>query len=256
MARLRVRRRARRRAGRRPGRRAPAGAAGCASERFVAFDHAARRAWAVAPGGRVRGVPRGADAADRSAPEARRPPRGTAAAARPPHPAEYAALIERCRDAIREGDAYQLCLTTRFDGRRIRCDPLDAYRAPARGDARPPRRARPRPATSRSPARARSGSSRSTAASCSTRPIKGTRPRGADAGDGCRARGRAAREREGARRERHDRRPHAQRPVAGVRARLGRRRRDCSRWSATPPCTSSSAPCRAASRTGRRSATC
>jgi anthranilate synthase component 1 len=37
---------------------------------------------------------------------------GVAAARHLPH--EYAALIERCRDAIREGDAYQLCLTTRF----------------------------------------------------------------------------------------------------------------------------------------------
>ncbi|WP_460795143.1 anthranilate synthase component I family protein [Microbacterium sp. GXF0217] len=30
-------------------------------------------------------------------------------------PEEYAALIERCREAIRAGEAYQLCLTTRFD---------------------------------------------------------------------------------------------------------------------------------------------
>jgi anthranilate synthase component 1 len=42
-------------------------------------------------------------------------------------PDEYAALIERCRDAIRDGDAYQLCLTTRFsvDGT---IDAVDAYR--------------------------------------------------------------------------------------------------------------------------------
>ena len=42
-------------------------------------------------------------------------------------PAEYAALIERCRDAIRAGEAYQLCLTTRFDvpGEH---DPVAVYR--------------------------------------------------------------------------------------------------------------------------------
>jgi len=41
-------------------------------------------------------------------------------------PQEYAALVERCRDAIRAGDAYQLCLTTRFevDGD---IDPVAAY---------------------------------------------------------------------------------------------------------------------------------
>lgn len=84
------------------------------AERFIAVDHAARRLWAVA----VRGDTGWADQARRLAasvvpvPPAPAPQLG---AARGRHlPARYAALIERCRDAIREGDAYQLCLTTRF----------------------------------------------------------------------------------------------------------------------------------------------
>ena len=49
-----------------------------------------------------------------------------------------------------------------------------------------------------------------------TRPIKGTRPRGRDARRGRGARGRARGQREGPRRERDDRRPPAQRPLAGL----------------------------------------
>ena len=94
-------------------------------------------------------------------------------------PTEYAALIERCRDAIRAGDAYQLCLTTRFevDGT---IDPVVAHRAlrhatPAHHggiirsggvalvSASPEQFVQVRGTTVR------------------TRPIKGTRPRGQDA---------------------------------------------------------------------------
>ena len=82
-------------------------------ERFVAFDHAARRAWAVAPEGEVHDFARAVDAGRDDAPVvAAAAPTGVAAARHLPQ--EYAALIERCRAAIREGDAYQLCLTTRF----------------------------------------------------------------------------------------------------------------------------------------------
>ena len=96
---------------RRPGRAAASG--GCACERFVAFDHA--RAPGV--GGRARR--RASDAfAERRSPRhgaRRRPATRTGPWRVGRHaPGEYAALIERCRDAIREGDAYQLCLTTRF----------------------------------------------------------------------------------------------------------------------------------------------
>lgn len=83
------------------------------TQRFIAVDHARRRLWAVAPaaddawGAQAQTLVTSAATASSAPPEARR--------ARSRHtPDEYAALIERCRDAIREGDAYQLCLTTRF----------------------------------------------------------------------------------------------------------------------------------------------
>ena len=65
-----------------------------------------------------------------------------------------------------------------------------------------------------------------------TRPIKGTRPRGATAGGGRGARRRARRVGQGPRRERDDRRPAAQRPDGdgGARERAGRRA--CARSSA------------------------
>jgi anthranilate synthase component 1 len=94
-------------------------------------------------------------------------------------PAAYAALIERCRDAIREGDAYQLCLTTRFTV----VGPVDPIAAYARLRARTPAhhggiiRSGGVALVSASPERfleVSGGVAR-------TRPIKGTRPRGADA---------------------------------------------------------------------------
>lgn len=144
-------------------------------ERFVAFDHARRRVWAIAPAAdaddfaaRVAGA-----AGELAAPD----PQPLVATARHT-PAAYAALIERCRDAIREGDAYQLCLTTRFTITG-EVDPVAAF-------------ARLR---SRTPAHhggfLRSGEVALVSASperflevhdgvVRTRPIKGTRPRGAD----------------------------------------------------------------------------
>jgi aminodeoxychorismate synthase component I len=146
-------------------------------ERFVAFDHSRRRVWAVAPAAEVH-----AFATQVSAAVGRLPmldPAPVEAVARHT-PLEYAALIERCRDAIREGDAYQLCLTTRF-AVAAAVDPVAAF-------------ARLR---SRTPAHhgglLRSGEVSLASASperfleveegvVRTRPIKGTRPRGADAG--------------------------------------------------------------------------
>ena len=145
-------------------------------DRFVALDHGTRRAWAWAP----------ADDLDAFAREVAAW-RGTRAAAQPAPPVgvsarhtprEYADLIERCRDAIRDGDAYQLCLTTRFDvGTRI--DPIAAF-------------LRLRHATpTHHGALIRVGDHALASASperfleiadgiVRTRPIKGTRPRGAD----------------------------------------------------------------------------
>ena len=94
-------------------------------------------------------------------------------------PTEYAALIERCRDAIRAGTAYQLCLTTRF-GVSGTHDAIETYlrlreATPAHhgGFVRIGERA----LLSASPEtflHASGGRIR-------TRPIKGTRQRGADA---------------------------------------------------------------------------
>ncbi len=144
-------------------------------DRFVAFDHAHRRAWAVAPADEVVAF---AEHVTGSTSESI-PGDPAATQARGRHePGAYAALIERCRDAIREGDAYQLCLTTRFTV-AASVDPMATY-------------ARLRRLT---PAHhgglVRSGEFALASASperflevedgiVRTRPIKGTRPRGAD----------------------------------------------------------------------------
>ncbi|WP_341999251.1 anthranilate synthase component I family protein [Microbacterium sp. LWH7-1.2] len=151
-------------------------------ERLVAFDHGRRRVCAYASSV-VADELAAAVAAATEAPiaSARAESRGVAHARH--RPDEYAALIERCRDAIREGDAYQLCLTTRFEV-AASVDPVEVY-------------LRLRAAT---PAHhggfVRSGGVALLSASpeqflhvegapgvgavVRTRPIKGTRPRGAD----------------------------------------------------------------------------
>ena len=146
-------------------------------ERFVAFDHASRRMWAIAPAAEVEAFAAGL--ADGSSAPAGRVPAPVPVRATARHePEAYAALIERCRDAIREGDAYQLCLTTRFTIEAA-IDPLTTY-------------TRLREMT---PAHhgglVRSGEVALASASperflevgdgiVRTRPIKGTRPRGSD----------------------------------------------------------------------------
>jgi anthranilate synthase component 1 len=145
--------------------------------RFVAFDHLARRAWAVAAPGEAERL---AAAVERLDGEPPMPDPAPPATARSRHaPGEYAQLIERCRDAIRAGDAYQLCLTTRFEIPGP-VDPLGAYRrlralTPAHHGGLV--RAGAVALASASPERfleVADGTVR-------TRPIKGTRPRGADA---------------------------------------------------------------------------
>jgi len=151
-------------------------------DRLVAFDHARRTVRVYGSAEAAPGLALAASAA--TIPPPRSSPAEAVGVARARHaPAEYAGLIERCRDAIREGDAYQLCLTTRFeiDGP---VDPVEVY-------------ARLREAT---PAHhggfIRSGRVALLSASpeqflhvdgggeggavVRTRPIKGTRPRGAD----------------------------------------------------------------------------
>ena len=145
-------------------------------ERFVAFDHASRRVWAVAPAADTPGFAARVAAADGRLPTGEPAP----VEAVPRHtPVAYAALIERCRDAIREGDAYQLCLTTRF----AITTAVDSVAAFARLRSRTPAhhggllRSGDVSLASASPERfleVEDGVVR-------TRPIKGTRPRGADA---------------------------------------------------------------------------
>jgi anthranilate synthase component 1 len=160
-------------------------------DRFVAFDHSTRRVWALAPRTEVEAFAARVASAPDDVPDPARPLRTTARGRH--EPSHYAALIERCRDAIREGDAYQLCLTTRFSVSG-RIDPVAAYRrlrasTPAHHGGLV--RAGEVALASASPERfleVHDGVVR-------TRPIKGTRPRGTDA-DADRALARELRESE------------------------------------------------------------
>ncbi len=151
--------------------------AGMHVDRFVAADHAARRLWAFAPPAEIDRFVAEVSTWRGDAPA---PPAPTPLRVRARHtPHDYAALIERCRDAIREGDAYQLCLTTRFEV-TASVDPVDTYLRLRR--ATPTHhggliRSGPIALASASPERfleIADGVVR-------TRPIKGTRPRGGDA---------------------------------------------------------------------------
>ena len=111
-------------------------------DRMIAFDHAARTVTLLArrfPGEAEAGIldwTRSVHDTLLASPEpaARALPAAPPAAARPGSvvarwrhdAAQYAELIRRCQAAIREGDAYQLCLTNeiRVDARP---DPVDAY---------------------------------------------------------------------------------------------------------------------------------
>ncbi len=151
-------------------------------ERFVAFDHAARQVWIVAPADEL---PAYADLVAQWARNGAGRPRTPAPASEAPvvrarhSGATYAGLIERCRDAIRAGDAYQLCLTTRFEVEAA-IDPVAAFLA-LREDT-----------PSHHAAFIRIGDLALASASperfvqiadgiVRTHPIKGTRPRGTDA---------------------------------------------------------------------------
>ncbi|MEV8266415.1 anthranilate synthase component I family protein [Microbacterium sp. NPDC076911] len=81
---------------------------------FFAFDHAHGRMWALAPAGDLASlIAIGERAARATAVSVPRAPRRDLV---PRHSPEiYASLIERCRDSISRGDAYQLCLATRFE---------------------------------------------------------------------------------------------------------------------------------------------
>lgn len=146
----------------------------------VEVDHARRSLRLVASRGREAEHAR--LAARLAALAAARPP-----APQPPEPAtavrwrhsaeHYTALIERCQDAIRAGDAYQLCLTNEIvvEGR---FDPVEAYRRLRRSSASHHGgliRFGESALVSASPERFLTGGADGRV---STHPIKGTRPRG------------------------------------------------------------------------------
>lgn len=146
-------------------------------DRFVAVDHTTRTLWAVAPPGALDAFVAEVESWRAGAlPPPTAPPRRLA---RGRHaPGAYAALIGRCREAIRAGDAYQLCLTTRFDV-PASAEPVDAVATYlALREATPAHhggllRSGPYALASASPERfleIGDGIVR-------TRPIKGTRPR-------------------------------------------------------------------------------
>lgn len=160
------------------------GGAWLRADRVVAFDHSLRRVWALSAEDELESweaaVTAYAGAGEENPDRFLTAAAGalTRVAAARHHPHEYAALIERCRDLIREGIAYQLCLTTRFTVSGTH-DAVEVYRrlrssTPAHhgGFVRIGGRA----LLSASPEQflhAAGGIIR-------TRPIKGTRPRGAD----------------------------------------------------------------------------
>ena len=144
------------------------------TDAFLAFDHSARRIFAFGDPALAAGAA--------GAPPARAvagvQPQVTASARVTPE--RYAELIEACRERIREGDAYQLCLTTRF---RVEgaVDPVAVFRRLRRTSSSHHGglvRAGDTALVSASPERfleVRAGS-------VHTHPIKGTRPRAADPG--------------------------------------------------------------------------
>ncbi len=146
--------------------------------RHLAFDHARRRVWAVARPEEIDEWTTQADAAAHASSPI--PPGASASSVHARHsPQQYEEMIAQCRAAIREGDAYQLCLTTRFSvGAPV--DPLAAFLR-LRAASPSPRAAFVRfgdhALVSSTPERFL----RVTGGIAATSPIKGTRPRGQDA---------------------------------------------------------------------------
>ncbi|MEX0151474.1 aminodeoxychorismate synthase component I [Microbacterium sp. LMI1-1-1.1] len=105
----------------------PSGAQWLRVNSWLAFDHGSRRVWASS----LDGDDVAADLAARAAaaPTAVAPPQAAASGTTLSRhtPEEYADLIAACRSHIREGDAYQLCLTTRFTVPG-RADPAAVFR--------------------------------------------------------------------------------------------------------------------------------
>ena len=88
-------------------------------ERLISFDHASRRVWSV-----LGDMPEVGDAASVTAVASATPRVSRARVSA----AAYADQVRACREAIRRGDAYQLCLTTRFEVDGL-VDPIAAHDA-------------------------------------------------------------------------------------------------------------------------------
>ncbi|WP_270408981.1 anthranilate synthase component I family protein [Microbacterium maritypicum] len=96
--------------------------------RVVAFDHSLGRAWTLSADHDAEAWAAAVSALVGAREPVPMPVRAdeTRVAQARHDPQEYAALIERCRDLIRAGIAYQLCLTTRFTVRGAH-DAVDVY---------------------------------------------------------------------------------------------------------------------------------
>jgi para-aminobenzoate synthetase len=115
--------------------------------RFVAFDHAARRAWAVAiaEDGQEDAARQWLDATCARIDSMHPAPAPSASSAAPLRSLDvemdlgredYLAAIDACRRAIVDGESYQVCLTNHFRFRAA-LDPLALYRQMRRGNAAP-----------------------------------------------------------------------------------------------------------------------
>ncbi|GAA3949368.1 aminodeoxychorismate synthase component I [Microbacterium soli] len=156
------------------------GSAWIVVDRAVAVDHATGRVFALAAPARLAQWRAQVQALLERLVPAPPPPSPAVVVATARHGVvEYQAMIEQCRAAIGRGDAYQLCLTTRFTVPRP-ADPIAVYRRLRR--ATPAHhggflRIGDRLLLSASPEQFLSVAG----GSVSTSPIKGTRPRGATA---------------------------------------------------------------------------
>ncbi|WP_460784200.1 anthranilate synthase component I family protein [Microbacterium tumbae] len=150
-------------------------------DRAVAFDHAAGILWALAPSGELDGWIAELERLSATASEPEVVTAGGARAEARHAPGEYTVLIERCRAAIRAGSAYQLCLTTRFTvpGRHDEVQSYLRLRSATPAHHGGFIRIGDRALLSASPELFL----QTAEGRVSTRPIKGTRPRAADAAD-------------------------------------------------------------------------
>lgn len=145
-------------------------------DELLAFDHGSRQVWALSANDSAEALADAATAAPEAPPVRDAEARGVASGRHTPE--RYAELVAACRDRIGDGDAYQLCLTTRFT-------------VPGATDAPAAFRRLRREATSHHAGLVRLGDRTLVSASperflevrggrVHTHPIKGTRPRHPD----------------------------------------------------------------------------